>query len=272
MDRTDRPAATRVRREPPRFRAVEVARAELLTPRLVRVTFTGDALDGFVLAEPAASVRVLLPSPGSEHLVMPAWNGNEFLLPDGTRPAIRTFTPRHWDAARRELVVEMVRHDGSGVASQWAAAVQAGAPAAVSGPGRGYAVPDDAPAFFLAGDDTAIPAVAQLLEVLPPVPVRVHVEIAHPDARFALPAHPTAVVIWHDAADGAPSGAALVDAIASSTFVDGERIWVAGEAAAMQRIRRHLFDTVGIPRSRTTIRGYWKAGASGDADDASSTT
>jgi NADPH-dependent ferric siderophore reductase len=268
MEPTGEPAATRLRREPPRFRAVEVSRVEVLTPRLVRVTFTGNELDGFVVDEPAASVRILLPSPGADALVMPAWNGNEFLLPDGTRPAIRTFTPRHWDAARRELAVEMVRHDGGGVASDWAGAAGPGAKAAVSGPGRGYAVAGDAPAFFLAGDDTAIPAIAQLLEVLPAsATVRAHVEIAHPDARFALPPHPAAVVVWHDADPGAAPGDALADAAMSSTFADGERIWIAGEAAAMQRIRRHLFQTVGIPRARTTIRGYWKSGRRGDAEE-----
>ena len=34
---------------------------------------------------------------------MPAWNGNEFLLPDGRRPAIRTFTPRRVDPDALEL-------------------------------------------------------------------------------------------------------------------------------------------------------------------------
>jgi NADPH-dependent ferric siderophore reductase len=41
-------------------------------------------------------------------------------------------------------------------------------------------------------------------------------------------------------------------------------VWAAGEAAAMQRIRRHLFDEREIPRPRTWIRGYWKHGRAGD--------
>ena len=35
-------------------------------------------------------------------------------------------------------------------------------------------------------------------------------------------------------------------------------IWAAGEAAAMQAIRKHLFTDRGLTRDRTTIRGYWK--------------
>jgi NADPH-dependent ferric siderophore reductase len=39
-------------------------------------------------------------------------------------------------------------------------------------------------------------------------------------------------------------------------------VWVAGEAAAMQRIRTHLFDGRGLTRSQATVRGYWKLGRS----------
>ena len=104
----------RVRREPPAFRTVEVSRVERLSPRMVRVTLGGPELEGFVLDQPAASVRLLLPT---GDFVIPTWNGNEFLLPDGRRPALRTFTPRRFDAAVTELDVDVVLH-GSGVASE----------------------------------------------------------------------------------------------------------------------------------------------------------
>ena len=68
--------------------------AEDRSPRLRRVTLGGPELDGFTLELPAASARLLLPEPGAG-LVVPEWTGNEFLLPDGGRPAIRTLTP--WD-------------------------------------------------------------------------------------------------------------------------------------------------------------------------------
>jgi NADPH-dependent ferric siderophore reductase len=40
---------------------------------------------------------------------------------------------------------------------------------------------------------------------------------------------------------------------------------VAGEATAVQRIRRHLFEDGRLPRVRASVRGYWKHGRSGDA-------
>ena len=55
----------RTRREPPPFRHMVVARLDHLTRRMIRVTFTGSDLEGLTVDHPAASVRLLLPSPGS---------------------------------------------------------------------------------------------------------------------------------------------------------------------------------------------------------------
>lgn len=233
----------------------------------MRVTLAGPELEGFSVEQPASSVRLLLPRPATCELEMPRWNGNEFLLPDGQRPVIRTFTPRHADPVAFELDLEIVIHGGGG-ASGWAERATLGEPAAISGPGRGYTVDAAAPAFLLAGDETAIPAISQLLEALPADgPVQVHFEVADPSARLEMPGHPGATVEWHDLLVGSPPGDALAAAVMGSDLVPGTRAWVAGEAAAMQRIRRHLFEDRGLPRAQASVRGYWKHGRAGGAGD-----
>ncbi len=267
MSRSERPASARVRREPPRFRPVSVSGVEPVTPRLLRITLSGPELEGLTVEQPAASVRLLLPSPGTHELVAPTWNGNEFRLPDGRRPTIRTFTPFRVNPEARELDLEIVVH-GHGAASEWAAAADTGDTAAIAGPGRGYAIDRDAPAFLLAGDETAIPAMSQLLREIPAeTPIEVHVEIAHADAELALPDHPRATVEWHELPAGASPGDALVDAVRVADIAPDTRVWAAGEAASVQRIRRHLFDDRGIPRAQTSVRGYWKHGRSADTEE-----
>jgi NADPH-dependent ferric siderophore reductase len=119
------------------------------------------------------------------------------------------------------------------------------------------------------GDETAIPSISHILAALPAErPVQVHIEVAHPDARIALPDHPRVTAEWCDLTPDAPSGDALFAAVRSADLEPGIRVWVAGEAAAMQRIRRHLFEDRRLPRSQASVRGYWKHGRSGDADDA----
>ena len=246
-----------VRREPPRFRLVTVRRKSWTSARLVRVTLAGPELVGFPVPDPAASVRLLLPSggPGAE-LVMPSWNGNEFLLSAGRRPVLRTLTPLVAPGgADDELDVEVVVHDG-GAVSTWAVAAEEGAPAALSGPGRGSMVDATAPAYLVAGDETALPAIGQVQAALPAgVPVQVHVEVADETAVQPLPG-----VTWHPLPPGARPGDALVAAVTGAELAEGTRVWAAGEAAAVQRIRKHLFQERNLPRPHTSIRGYWKHG------------
>jgi NADPH-dependent ferric siderophore reductase len=234
---------------------------------MMSVTLAGPELEGFDIEDPGASVRLLVPSPGAPGLILPIWNGNEFLLPDGQRPIIRTFTPRHHRQAARELDLDIVVHEGGDV-SAWAESAAPGDPAAISGPGRGYTIDPDAGAFLLAGDESAIPAISQLLEALPvDTSVHVHIEVAHPDARLTLPDHPRMTVEWHDLPSGAAPGDALVPAVHSTDLYPDTRVWAAGEAAAMQRIRRYLFEDLEVPRALTTVRGYWKHGRRSGSDD-----
>lgn len=259
--------ATRVRRAPPAFRTVTVAESAPIGPRLQRIVVAGPELVGFPDSLPGASVRLLLPTPGTDALVLPTWTGNEFLLPDGRRPVLRTLTPLTLDADAGRLELAVVLHAG-GIASGWAATAAPDAPCAISGPGRGYTVDPDASGYLLAGDESAIPAIGQLLDAIPAtIPVRVHVEVATPEGRTSLPAHPRATVAWHDLADPGDPGSAIVAAVLAETVEPEERIWIAGEAASVQRIRRHLFETVGFPRPRATVRGYWKRGQAGTDDD-----
>ncbi len=224
---------------------------------MTRVTLTGPALDGLELELPAASLRLQLSADPAE-VVIPSWRGNEFLLQDGSRPIIRTLTLLPFEPGSHELDLEIVR-PGHGPLAAWAGAARAGHRAAVSGPGRGYEIDPAARSFLLAGDESALPAIGVLLRALPPrAEVVVLVEVQHLDARLELPAHPGATVQWYEFEPGSRPGDALVAAVTSAPLEPDVRVWAAGEAAAMQRIRRHLFGERGMPRSRAVVRGYWK--------------
>ncbi len=208
---------------------VEVARVEPRSPRMVRITLTGPALDGFDPGLPAASVRVLLPADATE-VVLPTWTGNEFLLEDGSRPIIRTLTPLRFEPGPLELDVEIVRH-GHGPLSAWADAAKPGDRAAVSSTRTCTFASDGGEGRFVAG--------------CPPIP--------------SPPWH------WYRLETGSRPGDSLAVAVTGARLDPDVRVWAAGEAAALQRIRRHLFDERGLPRSRAVVRGYWKHGR-GDSE------
>ncbi|NLV54454.1 MAG: siderophore-interacting protein [Acidimicrobiales bacterium] len=260
--------APRVRRAAAPFRRVEVLAATDVTPRLRRVTVGGPELDGLEVPPPASAVRLYVPTAeaaAARPLVLPTWDRNNFVLPDGTRPTLRTLTPRRVDPDRHTLDLEIVQH-GDGRASSWAATAEPGDVAAISVHDRGWEPDPSADAVLLAGDETALPAIDQLLGLLTGGtwtggPVRAIVETATDAARAALP--DDAPVEWVDAAADRPPGSALVDAVKAVGVTPGTLVWAAGEAASVQAIRRHLFDERGIDRSDTWIRGYWKHGRRG---------
>lgn len=235
-----------------------------LTATMSRVTLRGAELAELEVAEPAASVRLLVPDT-SGALELPQWNGNEFLRADGSRARIRTLTPvvlRRGEAAA-ELDLDVVLHDDSPL-GDWVRSASPGEPTAVSGVGSGYPVDPDATDYLLLGDESAAPAVATLLEALPAhVSVQVHLERREVAEQVPLPEHPGATVHWSVQPAGAAPGATLVDAAAAAPLEAGTRIWAAGEAAAVQRVRKLLFDERAVPRSHAVVRGYWKAGRAG---------
>jgi len=254
-------ATIRARRPPPPFRRAQVIATSARTTRLRRVTVQGPELVGLEPADPAASIRLLLPHHGD--LVIPEWTGNEFLHTDGARPHLRTLTPLRIDPERGEVDVDIVLH-GSGPMATWAASASAGDAVAISGTGRGYTVDGHAP-LLLAGDESALPAIATILERRPAdASARVLVEIGHPDAELPLPGPSRVAGSWHVLPAGSAPGSAMVDAVLAISIAPDERVWVAGEAASVQRVRRHLFENLSHPRAQCTVRGYWKHGRAGD--------
>ncbi len=137
----------------------------------------------------------------------------------------------------------------------------------MSGPGRGYRIDPDAACFVLMGDETALPAIVQMLEAMPrTMVVDVHIEVGQADGVLPVPVSDSTRIEWHVRAEGARPGQSLVDAVSAFALPEDTRIWAAGEAAAMQQIRHHLFDERNLSRSVATVRGYWKHGRTGEPD------
>lgn len=252
------------RQAPPDFRLAQVVAATALSSRMVSMTLAGPELVGLEVEEPGASVRLLLPGPDSRRpLEIPTWHGNEFLNADGTRPPIRTLTPLRVNAQLGQLDVEIVTH-GHGALSRWAAGLPVNAQVGVSGPGRGYAVPPNASNFLLVGDEAALPAIGQVVSAIPhSARIQAVIETARLGLRYELPSHPGLEQRWVQLGVDDVAGSAMNEAVASLEIPENLYVWAAGEAAAVQALRRLLLGDRGVPRSHAVIRGYWKLGRDG---------
>jgi NADPH-dependent ferric siderophore reductase len=260
---TTAPTATPKRRT---FRPVHVVGVRPVTDRLVRVTLGGEALDGFEIAAPTQHVKLLFPAPGTDAPPLPEMGPEGLRFPDDQpRPAMRTFTPRHFDAQATTLDVEFVLH-GEGPASTWAAQAEPGQRIAVAGPGGRMPLPLDTGRWIVAGDESAIPAIGTLLAVLPATAVaEVYLEVTDKADEFALDSNAKVTVTWVHRRPGA-FGASLFDTLAATDVAGASGVWVACEAAAVRTIRRALLNERGLDPALLVTRGYWRFGEQNHPD------
>jgi NADPH-dependent ferric siderophore reductase len=252
------------RRNPPR--PVEVRSVRRLTPRLVSVEVGGDGLDGFRIEAPTSHIKVFFPAEGQTTLKLPTPGPDGPVWPeDAPRPVMRTYTPRRFDSATNTLEIQFVLH-GPGPASTWAERASVGDQLAIGGPGGRFQLDPAARRWWIGGDESAIPAVATLLETLSPdATADVHLEVDGPEDEVGLPGPVGTTVTWHHRSTPDVWGAGLSSAAQAAPLTGGTSYWVACEAAAVRSIRKD-FLARGVPATALTSRGYWRLGESNHPD------
>lgn len=238
-----RPGQTRQR--PPR-RTVTVDSVSAVTANLVRVVVSGE-LAGWDAGGPGGHLKIFLPQAQGD-------------------PVMRTYTVRRFDADAGELTLEFVIH-GHGPASSWASAAAPGGRFAVAGQARsGFRPSEGARWCLLAGDQSALPAIAAVADALPPgFPAHAVVEVPGPADEISLDSPSDLRATWL-VADRLPCEE-LVSAVTDLDLPDGPGdVWVGCEATAMRRIRAHLLQDRGLPHLALHTRAYWKVDVADHSD------
>jgi len=268
---------TTPRRQPPAQHVLAVESTEWLTPHLVRVVVGGESLAGFTDAgHTDAYVKLLFVDPALG--VEPPYD-MAALRASARPPVVRTYTVRWVDRAARRLAIDFVTHGDTGVAAVWAAKAVPGDRLVLSGPGGAYA-PDPAAGWhLLAGDLSAVPAIAAALESMRADARGVaYLEVADPADVLELKRPDRVAVHWlvnPDPADVAflaraldrgewpPAGEEGPPAGEEQPAAGGVRVFAHGERESVKAIRAVLRDR-GVPRESISISGYWARGRTED--------
>jgi NADPH-dependent ferric siderophore reductase len=260
------PTVERVRHQP-RTRMLEVRDVSRLTPQILRVVLGSDDFAGFHSAGADDHVKLMFAPDGSDRPVLP--RTDEPRYDEGVAPPLmRDFTPRRFDPAAGELVIDFVVH-GEGPASSWAAGAAVGALLGQGGPRGSLVVSDDFDWYLLAGDESALPSIARRLEELPATARAIVIaEVADAAGELELATRAELELTWLHR-DGAEPGSTdlLERAIRSLDLPGGEGFaWVAAEADSVRPLRSHLREERGLAKASTRITGYWKRGAADHHD------
>ncbi|PSK97986.1 NADPH-dependent ferric siderophore reductase [Murinocardiopsis flavida] len=256
----------RSKRDKRRVHRGVVRHVEWVSPHMIRVVLGGDGLAELTAGDYTDHyVKLLFPQPGTAHPDPFDMEAIRRDRPKSEWPTTRTYTVRSWDPEQRELAIDFVHHGDRGLAGPWAAAARAGDEIAFFGPGGGYAPDPAADWHLLAGDESALPAIAASVERLP-AGARAHVFVEVADAaeeqKLAVPGG--AEVHWVHRG-GREVGAALVEAVRGLDFPGGTmHAFVHGEAGFVKELRRLLRKDLGYSKDALSISGYWRRGRDED--------
>ncbi|MBP2323558.1 NADPH-dependent ferric siderophore reductase [Kibdelosporangium banguiense] len=243
-----------------------VSRVEQLTPNMMRVVIGGDGLAELAAGEYTDHyIKILFPPAGVTYPDPVDLGVIRETMPAETWPAVRTYTIRRWLPEIPEIWVDFVVHGDSGVAGPWAVAAKPGDVVRFMGPGGGYAPDPQAAWHLLAGDESALPAIAAALERMPSgAQAKAFIEVTDANEVQKLQTPADAEVKWLYRGDQ-PVGQSLVTAVRDLDFPSGQvHAFVHGEATFVKELRRHLRIEREIPMSQLSISGYWRRGMNED--------
>ncbi|WP_306204171.1 siderophore-interacting protein [Actinoplanes sp. RD1] len=243
-----------------------VTRVEQLTPHMVRVVVGGPGLAAVECGEFSDHyVKVLFPPPGVAYAEPFDMGAIRESMPREAWPITRTYTVRKWLPEVPEMWLDFVVHGDEGIAGPWARGAKPGDVVRFMGPGGAYA-PDAAAAWHLiAGDESALPAIAATLERMPAgakVHAFIEVEDASEEQKLETPAD--AEITWLHRGT-TPVGELLVGAVRELTWPEGDvQAFVHGEANFVKEFRRLLRVEKQIPMAQLSVSGYWRRGMNED--------
>jgi NADPH-dependent ferric siderophore reductase len=251
----------RVRHELKR-RLLTVSRVAKVTPQMLRVTLRGSDLEGFTSLGHDDHVKILIPRPGEEPAFPEIGPDGKPMIDPANRPTLRDYTPRRFDPVAGELDLDFALHE-AGPATEWALRAQPGDKLGVGGPRGSFVVPADFDWYLLAGDETALPAIARRLEELPAgARALVVAEVSGPEEEQALASKAELSTLWlHRGAAPAGTTDELDRALRDIPLPTGDGyVWIACETVVAKRLRAVMVDERRHPKAWIKAAGYWKRG------------
>lgn len=261
------PVTHRVRQPPrpertgSRVFAATVRDVRDLTPHMRRLTIAAEEFSDYAPSGPDEYLGLLLPQDENAALVLPDADQEENIraavaaISESSRPDLRWYTLRHHRPAEEEIDIDFVVHGDEGPGTRFANRAMVGSVLGVRECSALYAPLPDVRTRVIFGDESAIPAIARILEMTGTERTNVFIEIADATEQQQLPGNVTWVL-----RDAERPGVRLQQTAENTDFpATIDYAWVCGERGMVQELRRLLVRR-GVPKDRITFSGYWRLG------------
>lgn len=252
---------------PPFFRPMRVVSATTLTPHMRRIRLSGERLQRF--AEGGLHIRLIFPPKGRQPVWPTLAEDGRIVWPEGEdKLEHRVYTIRHIDPAAGHVDIDIVLHEGEETpGSRFALGAVAGDVVGMSGPAGDDLEPPAS--LLLFGDDTALPAIARILETLPETSrAKAFIEVDGPADEMALSTKADAEIVYLHR-QGRPAGtcdllAPALRALDLDAFGEELFVWAGCEFGDFRAIRTYLRKERKMPRERHLVSAYWRRDRAGD--------
>ncbi|MEM9125838.1 MAG: siderophore-interacting protein [Pseudomonadota bacterium] len=237
---------------PPNFRLARIVEISAAGPAFLRVRAQAHDLSSF--QDDAIHFRLLLPGNTAGPVVWPTLAANGAVRwPKGDKVLHRPiYTVRSVDRQHGIFDFDIFLHDGGRV-TEWVRRAAPGEQFGLIGPSGG-GIPETNRIFAFA-DETAFPALARILDTLPPETTGQVALLAQDGDRCGYPiqAPPGVSLIWHRR----DYGVSLADlALAADPVSTGHFLWFACEKSDVLRVRAAYKARRG-DASQSYIAAYW---------------
>ncbi len=233
-----------------------------MTPNMLRLTFSGEAMLGFPTDAASANIKLLLPHPDQS-----AADYRASLMGEGLKPIKRTYTVVEYRDSSNELDLDFALHDDSGPATRFAVNAKPGDQVGIAGPSAPKLVDTSADWFLIAGDMTALPAIEANLKTLPNNAkghIVIEVQTAEDQREFELPEAMT--ITWLLNPHPQAGSSELANTVKNLEWFHGTpNVWVAGESSTVRELRAYFAKTKELDRLHRYTSGYWQIGSDEDA-------
>ncbi|MDQ0092862.1 siderophore-interacting protein [Paeniglutamicibacter psychrophenolicus] len=242
---------------------LEVLRVKWLSQSMVRIVAGGEGFADFESNGAADQhVKLLFANPALGLVPPYEMRSLRGRLAREDLPVSRSYTIRSHDPVARELAIDFFVHGTDGVGGSWAAGAKPGDLLVLS-KSKGKFRPDaGAEQHLYVGDESAIPAIAAALEMLPRNAVgQVILEVDSAADEFEIDRPAGMALHWvHRSGEPSATSTMLANALRELPAAHGQvEILALGERSAMQEIRR-LLSHWDLDQRRITTSTYWTPG------------